>query len=311
MYLWIAADVSEALQPLRHQAQKHNPGLSEIAFMLPQHISLKISFSISPECCDQVVKQIEELLSREPPITTAFKGLEQTGDILWLRADDALLDLHNRLDQLLLDSFNIPQHSFDKKFIFHSTLFIDKDHNLLQAVSKKLTNYPPSVTIKEYIIGVSHSGMPGSFKVIKNIRIRNQFKPRRLGGFDYSTPGSYFITVCTANRQPLFWKSRQLSIIGKTVEQEILKIKSVYSSIQIDKYAIMPDHLHMLITITDQSAPAIPRIIQQFKGSVTKQIGQSIWQRSYYDHIIRNQKDYEEKWTYIENNPKKYLLRNE
>lgn len=311
MYLWIAADVSEALQPLRMEAQKHNPGLNEVAFMLPQHISLKISFHVPSEICDEVIEQITTLLTNTKPITVTFKGLEQAGDILWLRADDALHNLHNQLDQLLFEHFNIPQHPLDKAFIFHSTLFIDKNQDLLQAISKKLTNYPPAVTIANYIIGISPDGTPGSYRVIKNIRIRQQFKAKRLQGFNYSTPGSYFITVCSANQRPLFWRNKQLSAIGKTVEREISKIGSTYNGVQVDKYAIMPDHLHLIITITEPNAPAIPRIIQQFKGSVTKQIGHPIWQRSYHDHIIRNQKDYNEKWLYIDNNPKKFLIKNE
>ena len=77
----------------------------------------------------------------------------------------------------------------------------------------------------------------------------------------------------------------------------------------------MPDHIHFIISImTDENgrtqfAPTISRAIKQFKGSLTKQIGRPIWQKSFYDHGIRNQQDYDEIWEYIENNPLKYALK--
>ena len=149
-------------------------------------------------------------------------------------------------------------------------------------------------------------------------------KTIRLADYNYSTPGAYFITICTANREKLFWSDRRgelcspvnvpLSDIGIIVNNEIQKLNSVYDAIRVDKYCIMPDHIHLIISInTDESgrtqfAPTISRVIKQFKGSITKKVGQPIWQKSFYDHGIRNQQDYNEIWQYIENNPRKYAL---
>ena len=159
-------------------------------------------------------------------------------------------------------------------------------------------------------------------------------KPIRIADYDYSTPGAYFITVCTANREKIFWSDRRgelcspanvpLSDIGMIVDNEIKKLNSVYDAVRVDKYCIMPDHIHLIISIdTDESgrtrrgelrspvsAPTISRVIKQFKGAITKQVGKPIWQKSFYDHGIRNQQDYNEIWQYIENNPLKYLLKN-
>ena len=105
-----------------------------------------------------------------------------------------------------------------------------------------------------------------------------------------------------------------LSDIGIIVDNEIRKLNSVYDTVRVDKYSIMPDHIHFIISInTDENgrsqiAPTISRVIKQFKGSITKQIGRPIWQKSFYDHGIRNQQDYDEIWQYIENNPLKYAL---
>ena len=147
-------------------------------------------------------------------------------------------------------------------------------------------------------------------------------KQIRIPDYDYSTPGAYFITVCTANREPLFWSDRRgelcspenvpLSDIGKIVENEIRKMDSVYDAVCVEKYCIMPDHIHFILSVnTDENgrtqfAPTISRVIKQFKGSITKQVGRPIWQKSFYDHGIRNRQDYKEIWEYIENNPLKY-----
>ncbi len=165
-------------------------------------------------------------------------------------------------------------------------------------------------------------------------------KTIRLSDYDYSTPGAYFITVCTANREKIFWSDRRgelrspvdrtidfsrrgelcspanlpLSDIGMVIDKEIQKLNAVYTAVHVDKYCIMPDHIHMILIIdTDadgrtQFAPTISRVMKQFKGAITKQIGRPIWQKSFYEHAIRNQQDYNEIWEYIENNPLKYLL---
>ena len=161
-------------------------------------------------------------------------------------------------------------------------------------------------------------------------------KSNRIEDYNYATPGAYFITVCTANREKIFWSDRrgelcspayntqtgdqrsplraELSDVGKIVDAEIQKINTVYDAVRVDKYCIMPDHIHFILSIdTDENgrtqfAPTISRVMKQFKGSITKQVGRSIWQKSFYDHGIRNQQDYDEIWEYIENNPLKYAL---
>lgn len=146
----------------------------------------------------------------------------------------------------------------------------------------------------------------------------------RLNDYNYSSNGAYFITICTKNKENLLWKNvgancvrpleqLPLSKIGIVVENEIHKLNTIYENIKVDKYQIMPNHIHFIIFIYEESngrtqfAPTISRIIKQFKGSITKQIGFSIWQKSFYDRIIRNEKEYQEVWNYIHNNPLKYL----
>ncbi len=111
--------------------------------------------------------------------------------------------------------------------------------------------------------------------------------------------------------------ARQYTVIGyrNNYSQRNQKIDTVYPAVCVDKYCIMPDHIHLIVSVNadengrPQVAPTISRVIKQFKGSLTKKIGRSIWQKSFYDHGIRNQQDYDEIWEYIENNPLKYKLK--
>lgn len=144
----------------------------------------------------------------------------------------------------------------------------------------------------------------------------------RLENYDYSSDGAYFVTVCVIRKDISLWKNvaancvrqnitHELSDIGKLVDNEIQKIETIYDSITVDKYCIMPDHIHMILFIDTkrrtQFAPTISRVIKQFKGAITKKLGFSIWQKSFNDEIIRNEKAYLEIWRYIDENPVQYL----
>ena len=147
-------------------------------------------------------------------------------------------------------------------------------------------------------------------------------KQIRIENYDYSAPGAYFVTVCTANRARIFWKAVgadiirpqdvPLSTIGQIVEQSILQITDHYENVSVDKFCIMPDHVHLILVIQNNgdgriiSAPTVSTVVGSMKRWVSKQIGRSIWQKSFYEHGIRNQQDYDEIWEYIENNPLKY-----
>ena len=147
----------------------------------------------------------------------------------------------------------------------------------------------------------------------------------RIEDYDYSTPGAYFVTVCTANREIIFWnqvgadiirpQNVPLSAAGKNVEQAIRQIPNHYENVSVDKYCIMPDHIHLILRIESDingriiSAPTVSTVVGSMKRWVSRQIGRPIWQKSFYDHGISNQQDYDEIWQYIENNPLKYALK--
>ena len=147
-------------------------------------------------------------------------------------------------------------------------------------------------------------------------------KPNRLPFYDYSTPGAYFITICTKEKQCLLGHivgtsiarppAVVLSRYGTIVNTAIQEIPKHYPAISVDHYVIMPNHIHLLLQInTDANgrpmvAPTISAVVQQLKGTITKQIGCSIWQKLFHDHVIRAEQDYQKIWTYIDTNPVKW-----
>ena len=147
-------------------------------------------------------------------------------------------------------------------------------------------------------------------------------KPNRLRKYDYSTPGAYFLTICTAGGKCIFWErvgatigrpqKPPLSQYGRIVDEAIREIPLHYPAVSVDHYIVMPNHIHLLLQIhTDKDgrpmvAPTASRIVQQLKGAITKRIGHSVWQKLFHDYVIRGEQDYLKIWTYIDNNPARW-----
>jgi REP element-mobilizing transposase RayT len=100
--------------------------------------------------------------------------------------------------------------------------------------------------------------------------------------------------------------------MGKIVNNVINEMNETYEKIQIDNYIIMPNHVHMIVEIYDEEGSSrtptptnakLPFLISTFKRFSNKQIGHSIWQRNYYEHVIRNEKEVYKIIEYIEYNP--------
>ena len=155
-----------------------------------------------------------------------------------------------------------------------------------------------------------------------------QRKHVRLKEYDYSRAGSYFVTICVRDRRCLLSEivgrglapaEVRLTACGRMAEKELLALTERYPVVRLDKYVIMPDHIHVLLRITGETAGASPRptlagIIAAFKSLSTRRwngaagcAGERLWQQSYYEHIIRDENDFLRHWTYIDQNPVRWL----
>jgi len=143
-------------------------------------------------------------------------------------------------------------------------------------------------------------------------------KPNRLKDYDYSQSGAYFVTICTKDHKHLFGKitvgasvlarpNIELSSLGRLVNSAIEHYNTNAINFVFDRCAIMPNHLHAIIIIHDAAGERgrspLRNIVRNLKGYVTKQAGKTSWQKSFHDHINRNEADYLRIAQYIENNP--------
>ena len=160
-------------------------------------------------------------------------------------------------------------------------------------------------------------------------------KSNRLKNYDYATPGYYFITACCENKLELFGAvindKMLLNGAGKMVEQTLLEIPDFYRGFSLDTCIIMPNHIHVIIVIQNnkllingQAQGPVPTklslsdIIHRFKTISTKKyidgvknkgwppFSKKIWQRSFHDHIIRNERSLKKIREYIINNPENW-----
>lgn len=132
-------------------------------------------------------------------------------------------------------------------------------------------------------------------------------KELRLKDYDYSKKGMYFLTICVKDRIEILGKiinenRIELSNEGNIAKQSIEQIEQKYTGIIIDEYIIMPNHIHMIIIVDKENNITISRLIKQYKMYVSKEVKYGFWQKSFYEHIIRNEKEYIKISEYIQNN---------
>ena len=136
-------------------------------------------------------------------------------------------------------------------------------------------------------------------------------KNPRLKEYDYASPNYYFVTICTWGKRCIFGAPGNRNAYGQIAEAGLQNIPDHFPSVKLDKYVVMPNHVHAILVLTDNDV-SLPVLIGQYKAYVTKQIHNldkhvSVWQTSFHDHVIRNQQAYEKIWLYIESNPGNWL----
>ncbi|MBQ4037835.1 MAG: transposase [Clostridia bacterium] len=155
-------------------------------------------------------------------------------------------------------------------------------------------------------------------------------KKIRLKGANYSDCGAYFITVCTKNKEPLLSdillseaENEPCVVLkkhGAIADKIIIQLDHFYENLSVDQYIIMPNHIHLLLLVTESESTkkepseqntVISKFVSTFKRFCNKKYGMNIWQSRSFDHIIRNKQDYDEHVRYILNNPSRWFYRND
>ena len=149
-----------------------------------------------------------------------------------------------------------------------------------------------------------------------------QRKNIRLKDYSYSQAGEYFITICAKDKRCLFGHVAEaeslgsapytvLSLVGQSVKKHILTMEKI-TGLSLERYIIMPNHIHLLLHIhgSDQKDircdEIIPRAVAMLKRLSNADAGENVFQRSYYDHIIRDEADHLKIVDYIDNNPARW-----
>ena len=149
-------------------------------------------------------------------------------------------------------------------------------------------------------------------------------KNPRLTNWDYSSNGAYFITVCTHRKQHVLGSivgrglapaETEMSEYGMMVESQLLDLENRFKGLKVDKYSIMPNHVHVIFILENVAVasprPTISDIVCVWKSLSSRVCGKmgldsKLWQSSFYDHIIRDEQDYFVRWKYIDENPAKW-----
>ena len=148
-------------------------------------------------------------------------------------------------------------------------------------------------------------------------------KQPRLTQYNYRSNGAYFVTICAHQRKSIFSRINpvnqqgmfcyQLTPFGEIAAANLLKLEQRFPDAKIEKYTIMPNHIHAIISL-DRSTPtgaSLSDIICAYKSLTTRECKrlsqiEKVFQNSFHDHVIRSQKDYEMIWQYIDSNPRRW-----
>ena len=152
----------------------------------------------------------------------------------------------------------------------------------------------------------------------------HQRRSIRLSGFDYAGPAAHFITICAYRRRCVFGKivpeEMQMNALGEIVREEWLRTPGIRPGVEVDAFVVMPNHIHGIVVFTDVGAHCCaplhrpPRslgsLVAQWKATTTRRVnalpdmgGARLWQRNYYDHVIRSDEEWAAISAYIEANP--------
>ena len=144
----------------------------------------------------------------------------------------------------------------------------------------------------------------------------------RLQGYDYNTPGAYFLTICVENRKCILSRIAEADLpnepsivllpYGHIAAKYIHQLNDFYQTLSVESYVIMPNHIHILLRVLEgPSETPVPttqnsvvaRFVSTFKRFCNKEYGKNICQARSYDHVIRNQADFDKHLQYIYENP--------
>ena len=184
MYIWSGVNVDNMLTTIKEASMRAEDELGFVHsnFTLPLHISLKMPFFVDDERSGEIIDSLIELYGTFKPFFIGVKGIENLGNIVWIRMEESKeLDLIcYSINGMLSEKYGVPIQPYDCDHQFHTTLFMDDDAEKIGAAYEAVKDafLSDRLVIYKLVIGVSETGELGTFKVLKTVGLLNE--PRRF-----------------------------------------------------------------------------------------------------------------------------------
>lgn len=176
MHVFLAIDVDNQFSEIKNNAQliDKSIGFQNSCFSLPLHISLKASFKIDSSSFDNIIDDVINYYLSISPFKIDVYKLEMYDNIIWIRMfrNKELDKVHDDLNKILLEKYNIRLHEYDLDYKYHITLFMDNNSDCIKEAYNLINKIelPQSIIVNQFIIGVSETGELGSYNVYKIIK---------------------------------------------------------------------------------------------------------------------------------------------
>ena len=175
MYIWTGIDMDDQLAGIREQVRQleREQGVTNSNLTLPFHISLKMSFEMDEARAAEVADTLEAYYRKLRPFEIPVSGVEYHTTIAWIRMkeNEMLNRIHNGLNDLLAERFGVGLHEYDRDFLFHTTLCMDEEADLVRRFYEALRDEPLPAALKaeHFLIGASPSGALGTYRVVRRV----------------------------------------------------------------------------------------------------------------------------------------------
>lgn len=177
MNVFIAIDVNDNFKNLKIAVDRIDKQIGINKSKLPLHISLMMPFEIEDEMLDNLISDVNTFFKERDVFNIYPKGIENVHTICWLRMKESKIinDMHDDLLKMIVDKYHIKPHEYDYDYKFHCTLFLNEDANIIDKGYELIKNemYPEVVNAKNICLGISDSGLIGTYHIYHKFELRS------------------------------------------------------------------------------------------------------------------------------------------
>lgn len=176
MFIWAGIDVDDELGEVKEKALliDNSINFANSCFVLPLHISLKAAFQIDKSIFEEIALEISNYFKTIKPFEIAIDKIEMYDNIIWIRMKRCtyLDKVHDELNNILQEKYNIKLHEYDLDYKYHTTLFMDSNKDSIKEAYDliKGVELPQKINANQFVIGTSETGELGTYKIYKKVK---------------------------------------------------------------------------------------------------------------------------------------------